>query len=147
MRGAAALGALLLLVPLTGGAATIEGRVIHPTRPEVRGDLEVRLLGVRGSGETIRLRARTDAEGRFRFEDVPAPAAYAIAADYGDLSFSGGTMVFEEGQESDTRSSTFHVYDHASDPSPLEIQTLMWVVSREAGVYRIRQTARVFYAK
>ena len=148
-RWAAAVALVLLSVGVdlaSGGiarAAVIDGRVVHPERPEAGADIDVRLLGVNRAGETHTDRTRSGPDGRFRFDDLPAPAAYLIAADYLGLSFSGGSIVFEEGSEGATRSSVIHVYERSDDAAELAIQSLEWVLEREAGIYRVRMLARI----
>ncbi len=124
-------------------AAGIEGRVIHPERPGASADIPVRLLGVNRAGETHTEVTRSGPEGRFRFRDLPAPAAYLLAADYAELSFSGGSIVFESDNLEETRHAVIHVYERSDDPTGLSIQSLEWVLEREAGVYRVRMTARI----
>jgi hypothetical protein len=124
-------------------AAGIEGRVIHPERPDAGVGIPVRLLGVNRSGETHTEITRTGAEGRFQFRDLPAPAAYLLAADYEGLSFSGGSIVFEPDDVEGTRQAVIHVYDRSDDPTGLSIELLEWALEREAGVYRIRMAVRI----
>lgn len=141
--GPATAAAVGLLLPLVAGAATIEGRVIHPSQPGAGAGREVVLLGVRGGGEPIQRTARSDASEQFRFEDLPAPGAYLIAAKYGGLSFSGRSVVFEADEAEATRTVVVHIYERSSDPSPLTIRTLEWILEREAGLFRVRKVVRV----
>jgi hypothetical protein len=141
-----AAAALALLAGAAGPApgATLEGRVIHPTRPEQAVGVEVLLFGVRrGGGEVIERRASTDAAGSFRFEELPAGAAYVIAASYAGLTFPGRSVVLEAEDEEATREVSFHVYDRSDDASPLAVRGVQWTLRREAGVHRVEQTVRV----
>ena len=136
----------LSLAPLSGWAATITGRVVHPGQPEAVDGLEVVLLGLPRGGEPIELKTRSDAEGRFRFDDVSADAAYMVFADHAGIRFPGGSVTFDAAApdaDQQTRDIFFHIYDTTSDPSGLKLETVRWLLNRETGTYRIQQTAVV----
>ncbi len=134
------------LAPLNGGAATITGRVVHPKQPEAVDGLEVVLLGLPRGGEPIEVKTQSDAEGRFRFDDVSADAAYLVFADYADIRFPGGSVTFDAAApdaDQQTRDIFFHIYDTTSDPSGLKLESVRWLLNRETGTYRVQQVAVV----
>jgi hypothetical protein len=143
---ARALALCLALAPLSGWAATITGRVVHPGNPETVDGLEVVLLGLPRGGEPIELTTQSDAEGRFRFDDVSPDAAYLVFADHAGIRFPGGSVTFDAAApdaEQQTRDIFFHIYDTTSDPSGLKLQSIRWLLNRETGAYRIQQAAVV----
>lgn len=143
---ALALAALLAsgtLFPSSANAVEIRGKVIHPTRPGGAADIEVRLLGLTEDEEPIRADTRTDGDGNYRFEDLPAPATYLIAASYDGISFPGGTLSFPEADSPPKPPLTFHIYDRTADPSSLTAPSLRWIVEREADSYRVAQSIAV----
>ena len=133
----------VVALPLTTGAAEIRGTVIHPTRPGVVSDLEVRLLGLTEDSEPIRSSVRTDSEGSFHFVDLPEPAAYLVAASYDGISFPGGTVSFRAGEAPSQAPLVFHIYDRTTDATALSAPMLSWVIEREAGVYQVSQSLSV----
>lgn len=138
---ATVLLACLLLAPAAHThAATLEGRIIHPQRPDAADGLVVRLLGVRSEGEPIERKTRTDAHGRFRLTELPTPAAYLLAATYEDITFPGGSVIFREEAPDETRQVTFHIYDATSNAARVGLRQVRWVLEREAGVYRVLQS-------
>ena len=138
------LGAFLLgALSIEARAATIEGRVIHPTRPEAAAVLEVFVLGVLRSGESLERRTTTNANGEFELADLPSPAAYLLAAVYDEITFPGGSVVLREATEEETKKLTFHVYDRSSDTSQIVLRQVSWVVEREAGIYRVVQSMKI----
>jgi hypothetical protein len=140
--------AALLLVALAAPAraANIEGRVIHPTRPDAAAGTEVVLLGVDRNGESIERKTRTDSTGQFRLTGLPTPAAYLVEAMYERIGFPGGSVVLQEGDADATRTLTFHIYDPSADASRLVLRRVRYVLEREAGVYRVRQGLTVYNA-
>ena len=128
---------------MPAAAAEIHGKVIHPTRPEAVADLEVRLLGLTGGEHTLQRQTRTDSEGNYRFDDLPAPAAYLVSASVDGISFPGGTVSFRSEDEPTKPPLTFHVYDRSADASALSTPSLRWIVDREAGLYEVVQTLAV----
>ena len=138
------LGAFLLgALSVEARAATIEGRVIHPTRPEAAAGLEVFALGVLRDGESLERRTTTNANGEFELADLPSPAAYLLAAVYNEITFPGGSVVLQEVTGEETKKLTFHVYDRSSDTSQVVLRQVRWVVEREAGIYRVMQSIKV----
>jgi hypothetical protein len=128
---------------MPAAAAEIHGRVIHPTRPEAAADVEVRLLGLAKDEQTLQRQTRTDSKGNYRFDDLPAPAAYLLSASFDGISFPGGTVSFRSEDEPAKPPLTFHVYDRSTDASALSTPSLRWVVDREAGLYEVVQTLAV----
>ena len=124
-------------------AAEIRGKVIHATRPEAGAEVEVRLLGLAGDDEPFQRRTRTDAEGEYLFADLPAPAAYLVAATFDGISFPGGTVSFRDGEAPARPPLVFHIYDRGGDASALGVPSLRWIVEREAGVYQVTQSLAV----
>lgn len=123
-------------------AHLIEGRVIHPSDPNAPAGIEVSLFGLRAKGPTVRRSVQTDAQGRFRFENVEE-GRYFVTASYQELTFPGGSANFDLTEESRTESLVFHVYDRASDPGAIEIAGVRWIVEREAGQYRVSNMVTV----
>ncbi len=123
-------------------AATIEGRIIHPTHPSAASGIEVFLLGITRDAEPHEERTRTDDGGRFSFTNLPDDSAFLLGATYQDIPFAGPSVILEPGQ-SEAPPVTFHIYDRTSDPSGVEVQNLRWVIEREAATYQVRQTVEV----
>ncbi|MEX2206637.1 MAG: carboxypeptidase-like regulatory domain-containing protein [Myxococcota bacterium] len=142
LRLALALAATLLGVT-AARAGTIEGRVSHASKPEAVAGLVVQVIGIDASEQTIQRETRADADGRYRFVDLPVPAAYLVRARYGELVFPGGSAVFRPGEPELSHTVDFSVYDSSSDASRLRIASLQWVIARSAGVWRINQNAVV----
>ncbi|MEE8558040.1 MAG: hypothetical protein V3T14_09165, partial [Myxococcota bacterium] len=126
------------LFPIAGHAATIEGRVVHPTRREASAGVRVFLLGIPREGDSFEENTTADREGRFAFRDVGRDAAYLIGATYGGVSFSGGSIIFEEGSP-EQRTVTFHIYDRSDERGASRVEAIRYRVEREAGVYSIQQ--------
>lgn len=137
---ALALG-LLAGLPAPAPGATIEGRIVHPTRPDASAGVEVFLLGITREGTPREERTRTDAEGRFSFAGLPDDGAYLLGATYRDVPFAGPSVVLKPGKK--TEPVTFHIFDRTDDPAGVELRAVRWVVEREAGTYRVRQTVEV----
>ncbi len=120
-------------------AAVVEGRVLHSTRPEAVENLEILALGISGdpNSDTIERRTRSDSDGHFRFDDLPAPAAYLLRAIFAGVVFPGGTAIFRPGEPESADPVVIHVFDRSEDASALSINSMQWVFEREAGVYRV----------
>jgi len=144
MRARTALVALALAACAgRAGAAVIEGRISHPQRPGASAHLPVEVIGLDPQEHGIERRTETDANGRYRFDDLPAPAAYLVRAYYGGLAFPGGSAAFPPGEEKKTETRDFHVFDASSDTSRLRLASLQWVVERNAGVWHVQVSAAV----
>lgn len=135
----AALALVGALYAAPAGAATLEGRIIHPTRRDAAGDIPVLLVCLGGGRDVLERKMVTDSEGRFVFGDLPSDAACLVGATYAGVSFPGGSVVFEEGQP-ETRSVMFHIYDRKEDLGDAGVSVVRWVIEREAGAYRVRQS-------
>ena len=62
-------------------------------------------------------------------------------ADYAGIRFPGGRETFQDGQEAETRTLTFHVYEPIRDPAGLFVSSQRFFVERgEAGTYSVTQT-------
>jgi hypothetical protein len=120
-------------------AATIEGRIIHPKRPEAAAGLEVVAAGFHGADGKIEHKTRTDGNGRFRLSDLPHPAAYLLTTSYDGISFPGGSVVFRKEDPDEPKQVTFHVYERTEDPSNAHLKRVRFTVEREAGTYRVLQ--------
>jgi hypothetical protein len=133
---------LLALFPGDATGATIEGQIVHPTRRDAAGGIDVFLLGVTRGGEPREDRTRTDERGRFSFPGLPDDAAYILGATYNDISFSGPGLVIKPGE---TRAPpvTFHVYDRTDDPSGVKLGAVRWTIEREAATYRVKQILEI----
>ena len=140
----AALAALALLAcAARAGAAVIEGRVSHPTRTGAAANLLVEALGLDPQEHPISRQTHTDKDGRYRFDDLPAPAAYLVRAEYGGLTFPGGSTGFRQGEEAKRATLDFKIYDQSADASRLRIAQLQWVAMKSAGVWRVSESANV----
>lgn len=137
--GALATFALVITYgPDPAVAATIEGRVIHPTRPGGSSRIPVFVLCVQRDERAFERKTQTDREGRFAIEGLPDEAACLVRATYEEVSFPGGSVVFGPGQE-DRRSVTFHVYDPTTEIGDARIRSVRWMIEREAATYRAVQ--------
>jgi len=144
MPARAAFAALALLAcAARADAAVIEGRISHPSKPGAAANLLVEALGLDPQENAISRQTHADKDGRYRFENLPAPAAYLIRAQYGGLTFPGGSAGFRQGDEAKTETLDFKVYDKSADPSRLRLSQLQWVIAKSAGVWRIQETATV----
>ncbi len=132
---------LLLASVAPARAAVIEGRVTHPSKAGAAAGLVVQVIGIDEAEKTIERETRTDADGRYRFEDLPAPAAYLVRARYGELVFPGGSAVFRPGEPVTDQKLDFQIYETSSDASRLTLESLQWVIARNAGVWRVQQNA------
>jgi hypothetical protein len=140
-------GLALLLTTLFGvgaaSAAVVEGRISHAAKPEAAAGLVVQVVGIDQSEKPIERETRSDASGRYRFDDLPAPAAYLVRARYGEMVFPGGSAIFRPGEPITTQTLDFQIYDGSTDGSRLQLASLQWVIARNAGVWRIQQNAVV----
>jgi len=144
MTARAALTLLALLAcSARAGAAVIAGRITHPTKPGAAARIEVEAIGLDPQEHPISRQTRSDAEGRYRFDDLPAPAAYLVRAHYAGLSFPGGSAAFRAEEAGKTQTLDFRIYDASSDASRLRVTSLQWVVARSAGVWRVQESATV----
>jgi hypothetical protein len=140
---AAILSLALLACAARAHAAVIEGRVSHPSKPGATAHIVVEALGLDKDEHTISRQTQTDAEGRYRFDDLPSPAAYLVRAHYGGLTFPGGSAAFRGGEEAKRETLDFKVYEQTEDGSQLRLSTLQWVIARSAAVWRIQISATV----
>ena len=144
MTARAALAALALLACAPrAGAAVIEGRISHPSKPGAVANLRVEALGLDAQEHAITRETRTDQDGHYRFADLPTPAAYLVRAQFGGLTFPGGSAGFRQGEEAKSATIDFKVYDQSTDPSQLQLSELQWVIVKSAGVWRVQQSATV----
>lgn len=143
MRLAAALAVLGLAAHAQ--AARIEGRIVQAPGAEAAGDLAVQLLGVNREGETLSRETRSDADGRYSFDELGAGAVYLVMADYRGIRFPGGRAVVQPGEEDATRTLDFRVYEPSSDASALEPRIQRFFLERgDAGTYRVTQTLSAY---
>lgn len=143
LRALAFVLAASLFAVVAAQAAEIGGRVVHASKPGEAAGLAVQVIGIDDSDQTIQRETMTDANGRYRFDDLPAPAAYLVRARYGEIVFPGGSAVFKPGEPELPLTVDFHVYDASSDGSRLRVASLQWVIARDARVWRIHQNAVV----
>ena len=143
--GLAALATLATLfgVGAAARAGEIHGRITHPAKPGAAAGLEVQAIGIDETERTITRDTRTDAEGNYRFSDLPTPAAYLVRARYGEIVFPGGSAVFRPGEHEIDHTVDFEIYDPTHDASRLRLGSLQWVIERSAGAWRVRQSAVV----
>ena len=140
----ASLAALALLAcAARSSAAVIEGRVEHPTKKGAAANLLVEALGLDPQEHPISRQTHTDKDGRYRFDDLPAPAAYLVRAEYGGLTFPGGSAGFRQGEEAKHATLDFKIYDQSADATGLRIAQLQWVTMKSAGVWRVAESANI----
>ena len=137
------LGLVLLACAAHARAATLEGRITHPTKPNAGAKLLVEVLGLDKDENPISRSTTSDATGHYRFENLPSPAAYLVRAHYGGLAFPGGSTAFRSGDPKQSQTLDFKVYDQSTDGSKLHLTSVQWVIARSAGVWRIQQSANV----
>ena len=139
--------ALALLAMLSWAAsaraASIQGRVLHASRPGAAAGLAVHLHGLARDGKAIERETRTDAVGHYRFETLPGHGAYFIAAEFEEVRFSGRLVTVSTVDADRVETVDIEIYDASNDPSSVSVEREQWVVEREAGVYRMRQTVSI----
>jgi hypothetical protein len=140
---AALFAAAALVAAAPARAGVIQGRITHPSRAEAVAGLEVQALGIDETERTITRETKTDAQGRYRFADLPTPAAYLVRARFGEIVFPGGSAVFRPGEPELEQTVDFEVFDTVHDPAGLRLTSLQWVIERSAGTWRVRQAAVV----
>jgi len=133
--------ALLLVGAAPARAAVIEGRITHTAKSGAAAGLVVQVVGIDETEKTIQRETRSDASGHYRFDDLPAPAAYLVRARYREMVFPGGSAVFRPGEPITEQTVNFQVYETSTDGSRLKLMSLQWVIARNAGVWRIQQNA------
>ncbi|MGH7289667.1 MAG: carboxypeptidase-like regulatory domain-containing protein, partial [Myxococcota bacterium] len=133
--------ALALLGVTPARAAVIQGHVTHPTKPGAAAGLVVTAIGIDEKENTIQRETRTDANGSYRFADLPSPAAYLVRARYGEMVFPGGSAVFRPGEPTFEQTVDLKIYETSSDGSRLRLASLQWVIARNAGEWRVQQNA------
>ncbi len=119
----------LLACTARADAAVIEGRISHPTRPEAAARLELEAIGLDPEEKAIVRRTKSDAEGRYRFADLPAPAAYLVRARYQGMTFPGGSAAFPPAEKDKRQTLDFSIYDKSE--------------ARSAGVWRVQESATI----
>jgi hypothetical protein len=139
----ALVAALLAAVAPAATAATLEGEVVHAEKPAAAAGVPLSLLGVLRSGTTVERTARSDAQGRFRFEEIPAGAAYLLFGEYEGIRFYGGTVVLREEETAATRSLELRIHERTDDPTGLALRSLGMVLDREAGSWRARAVVSI----
>ena len=72
-------------------------------------------IGIDASEQTILRETRTDENGRYDFDELPAPAAYLVRARYGEIVFPGGSAVFRPGEPVTPQTIDFEIFDTSSD--------------------------------
>ncbi len=138
-----ALALLLATLALPVHAAVIEGRVTHPSRAGATAGVQVQAIGIDASEQTIVRETVADDDGSFRFDDLPAPAAYLVRALFEGFMYPGGAVVFRPGEPEASDPVVFRVYDRTDDASALHLRVVQWVVEHDAGAYQVRQSATV----
>jgi hypothetical protein len=134
--------ALLACAP-RASAAVIEGRVSHPTKPAAAARLVVEAIGLDKDERAITRETKTDEQGRYHFDDLPAPAAYLVRATYEGVSFPGGSAAFRPGETDKRETLDFRIYEKSEDGSRLRLASLQWVIARSAGVWRVQESVTV----
>jgi len=137
------LGLALLACAASARAVTLEGTITHPTKTGAGAKLLVEALGLDKDEHPISRSTTSDAHGHYKFENLPAPAAYLVRAHYQGLSFPGGSTGFRSADPGQTQTLDFKVYEQSSDASQVHMTSLQWVVTRSAGVWRVQQLATV----
>lgn len=121
------LAVLLLLVAATPVSAraggTIEGVVVHGVDAAPVPDLEVTLQRVEEGEETQLAGARTDAEGRFVFEEVAHGADLEVALTYDDARYRSGALTVAPDEVTTVDLAVFDSTEAADD-----VVVTSWVV-------------------
>jgi hypothetical protein len=133
----------LLACAARADAAVIEGRITHPTKPAAAAHLVVEAIGLDPEEKPIVRETKSDEQGRYRFDDLQAPAAYLVRARYEGLTFPGGSAAFPPADKDKRQTLDFKIYDQSADGSRLRLTTLQWVIARSAGVWRVQESATV----
>ncbi|MCE2392320.1 MAG: hypothetical protein J4G09_12695 [Proteobacteria bacterium] len=143
LRWAAAFALAAWTCAAAAGAAEIRGRVSHPTRPGAAGGIEVLALGIGAQEQRIERSTRAGSDGSFAFRDLPAPAAYLLRAIYDEFAFPGPSVLFRPGEPETRTDVEIRVFERSGDGGGLRIANAQWVVEYDAGLFHVRQTARV----
>jgi hypothetical protein len=135
--------ALALVLPAQAqGGGVLEGLVVNgtPGGPSVGADITVKLYVLSRGSEVETRETTTDAEGRFRFEDLdPDPALeYWPEAIYEGTPYSSAVPVQFQG-EAQTVSSTVQVYESADDDSALRLNSVHVIAESFGQVLRISE--------
>jgi len=85
--------------PLPKGDGLLRGQVVHPSGPGEAANLPIALYALQPDGSPGIGQTQTDAEGRFRFEDISSAAGviYLLGTRYAEVPF-GHRFAFEDGQ-------------------------------------------------
>ena len=96
---AAAVSAQTPHADVQAGPGTIEGQLVHPSRPEAVGDVVVVLYAISADGSPGVRSTTSDAEGRFRFEGIASDphTVYLVGARASDIPF-GSRVSFAPGE-------------------------------------------------
>jgi hypothetical protein len=105
--------------------------------------LPIQLVGFDAEQNTVERSTRSDAEGRFRFTDLPAPGIYLVRPQADGFSYPGAPVAFRPGEPGTAPPVELSVYDLSEDPADLRVAQVQWVIERDAGVYRVSQRARI----
>jgi len=128
-------------------AARIEGQVHHATRGDAQVRLRVQLIGFDSKEQSVERMTRTDAQGRFHFDDLPAPGIYLVRPEGAGFVYPGTPVAFRPGDPETAPPLALSVYDASEDPDGLRVAQVQWVIERDAGMYRVSQRARVANAE
>ena len=110
------LGMLVPALVLAEGTGVLEGQAINATAGGQAGEgLEVTLRSFQGQEEAEPQTTTTDAEGRFRFENLETGSdwAYLVRVAFQGVLYSPGILAFESGQSE--LSTEILVYEATTD--------------------------------
>lgn len=135
------------LVAAEPGAGTIAGRVVNGTPGGGPvGDLEVTLQGANAGGEALQPRSsRTDAQGSFRFDDLPLEGDYAfmVFATYNEAEYYSDIIQF--GADTPSAEVELRVYEPttAADALRVTVDHVVLEADSEAQVLRVLEVVQV----
>jgi 5-hydroxyisourate hydrolase-like protein (transthyretin family) len=144
-RCAARLFTLVLLLASTTivvwsqSSGVIEGQVLNGTVDEesVQG-VPVTLWAVAAEEQTILLQQTTDAEGRFRFEDLDTKAySYQLQATYQGVSYWSDTLTFPADQT--LLSVPITVYETTESEAEVLLERAHLIIDPRPGVIQVQE--------
>lgn len=126
---------ILLVLSAPAHAATLTGRVLNGSQPGgFVPDLSVRLTAdLAGEADRLDTSVDTDAEGRFRFTDLPGDTAdvYVLSANFQGVIYPSRFLKFELGAE--TLESELLVFEVTDDVNVLLLEGHHYIFEIHAG--------------
>ncbi len=125
------------------GPASIRGQVVHPTRPEATGGVELLLYALSASGQPGLRAGRSTPDGSFVFEGLSAAqdVAYLVGARFEGVPYPGARIRFAPGET--LREVEVRVADVTRDPSALVLDELRLRLDFLGGSLNVTETLSV----